>query len=55
MALGLGLSSVGHSDIPTSDSFGLVALCSIGPILAVLVLGLVYSAASGSYTPLAHP
>lgn len=55
MALGLGLSSVGHSDHSDSDSFGLVALCSIGPILAVLVLGLVYSAASGSYTPLAIP
>ena len=32
------------------DSFGLVALCSVGPILAVLVLALVYQAA-GAYVP----
>ena len=55
MALGLGLSAVGHSDRSESDSFGLIALCSIGPILAVLVLGLLYSASSGSYTPLSIP
>ena len=30
-----------------SDSFGLVALCSIGPILAVLILGLFYRDSSG--------
>ncbi len=55
MALGLGLSAVGHSDRSESDSFGLIALCSIGPILAVLVLGLLYSASTGSYTPLSIP
>ncbi|HML46477.1 MAG TPA: DUF1538 domain-containing protein, partial [Clostridia bacterium] len=42
LALGVGVSSV-RSDVGSdSDSFGLVALCSIGPILAVLALGLVY-------------
>ena len=55
MALGLGLTAVRGDKDAENDSFGLVALCSIGPILAVLVLGLVYSAASGSYTPLAIP
>lgn len=55
MALGLGLSTMGHSDRSESDSFGLIALCSVGPVLAVLVLGLVYSASAGSYTPLSIP
>ena len=32
------------------DSFGLVALCSIGPILAVLALGMIYRPEDGAYT-----
>ncbi len=42
MAMGVGLASVRSDKNATSDSFGLVALCSIGPILAVLVLGLFF-------------
>lgn len=42
MALGVGVSSVRSDRHAENDSFGLVALCSIGPILAVLILGLVY-------------
>ena len=42
MALGVGVSALraaqGHDD----DSFGLVALCSVGPILMVLLLGIFY-------------
>ena len=41
MALGLGLSAV-RGDKEDSDSFGTVSLASVGPILAVLVLGLMY-------------
>ena len=40
MALGVGISSVLGDRHSQENSFGLVALCSIGPILAVLVLGL---------------
>ena len=40
MALGVGISSVLGDKHSQENSFGLVALCSIGPILAVLVLGL---------------
>ncbi len=40
MALGVGISSVLGDRRSQENSFGLVALCSIGPILAVLVLGL---------------
>ncbi len=39
MAMGVGLASVRSDKNAESDSFGLVALSSIGPILAVLVLG----------------
>ena len=37
MALGIGMSSV-NGDDAKNDSFGLIGLCSIGPILSVLLL-----------------
>ena len=40
MALGVGISSVLGDRRSKENSFGLVALCSIGPILAVLMLGI---------------
>ena len=40
MALGVGISGVLGDRHSRENSFGLVALCSIGPILAVLLLGL---------------
>ena len=48
MALGVGISAIRNDKHAENDSFGLVALCSIGPVLAVLLLGLVYPA-QGSY------
>ena len=42
MALGIGFSAVRSDKHAENDSFGLVALCSVGPILAVLLLGLLY-------------
>ena len=50
MALGLGVSSIRSDENAAQDSFGLVALCSVGPVLAVLILSLVYPA-SGAYVP----
>lgn len=55
MAMGVGLASVRSDKNSTSDSFGLVALCSIGPILSVLILGVCFSPASAGYTPAALP
>ncbi len=55
MALGVGAASVRSDKNSTSDSFGLVALCSIGPVLSVLVLGVCYAPDSASYTPAALP
>ena len=40
MALGVGIAGILGDRRSKENSFGLVALCSIGPILAVLVLGL---------------
>ena len=42
MALGVGIASSRSDKNSASDSFGLVALCSIGPILSVLLLGILY-------------
>ena len=49
MALGLGVSAVRSDSDAENDSFGLVALCSVGPILAVLVLGIVFGSDSATY------
>ena len=51
MALGVGLASVRNDKNATNDSFGLVALCSIGPILSVLVLGICYPGAAACSWP----
>ncbi len=40
MALGVGISHILGDRRNKENSFGLVALCSIGPILAVLILGM---------------
>ena len=49
MALGVGISSVLGDRRSQENSFGLVSLCSVGPILAVLVLG-IFSRNDLSYT-----
>ena len=48
MALGVGISGVLGDRRSKENSFGLVALCSVGPILAVLLLG-VFSSGDLSY------
>ena len=40
MALGVGIASAIGGRHSKENSFGLIALCSVGPILAVLILGL---------------
>lgn len=51
MALGVGFAAVRSDKHAEDDSFGLVSLCSIGPILAVLILGLLYHPQETGYTP----
>lgn len=43
MALGIGMAAIRSDKNSSSDSFGLIALCSIGPILSVLLLGIFYN------------
>lgn len=49
VALGVGLSSMRRDKDASGDSFGLTALCSIGPILAVMILGCLYSTSEFYY------
>lgn len=55
MALGIGVSSIRSDRHAADDSFGLVALCSIGPILSVLILGMIYHPQSSDYAASALP
>ena len=50
MALGIGMASVRSDKNSSNDSFGLIALCSIGPIFSVLTLGVFYSPEEAVYT-----
>ncbi len=50
MALGIGISAIRNDERAEDDSFGLVALSSVGPVLSVLVQGLIYHSESASYT-----
>ncbi len=51
MALGLGIASTRSDKNSASDSFGLVSLCSIGPILCVLLLGIIYRPEPAASSP----
>lgn len=55
MAMGVGLASVRGDRNATSDSFGLVALSSVGPIIAVLTLGCFYDTSEAAYMQTAVP
>lgn len=50
MAMGLGIAGVRGDKDASDDSFGLVALSSVGPILAVLLLGCFYDPGQASYS-----
>ena len=52
MTLGVGISSIRSDKEGKNDSFGFVALCSVGPIMAVLVLGLIFGTQGGELTDL---
>lgn len=49
MSMGVGLAALRTGKHSREDSFGLVALCSIGPVLAVLILGTFYRPDSAVY------
>lgn len=51
MSLGAGVSASKMTSDSRDDSFGITGLCSIGPIIAVLVLGIAMGIDGGSFTP----
>ena len=50
MSLGVGVASIRSGRGSKNDSFGLVALSSVGPVIAVLVLGIVFKIKNVEYT-----
>jgi hypothetical protein len=55
LALGVGAASLRGDKNSQDDSFGLVAMCSVGPIIAVLLLGVFYKTGSGAVEPFIAP
>ncbi len=51
MALGVGIASTIGGKNASENSFGLIALCSVGPMLAVLILGCFSSGTMEEITP----
>ena len=49
MSFGAGVSGVRSKEENQGDSFGLTALASVGPVIAVIVLGIFVSASGGEY------
>jgi len=43
MSFGVGIAAIRSDRHAEDDSFGLVALCSVGPILAVMILGMIFT------------
>ena len=55
MAFGIGISAIRSDRHAADDSFGLISLCSVGPIIAVLILSLIYRPDSADYTETVVP
>ncbi len=55
MAFGVGVSSLRGTRHSSQDSFGLIALCSIGPILSVLLLSLIFSPENSAFKAVMVP
>ena len=54
LALGVGIASVKNGRDAENDSFGFVGLCSVGPIMSVLLMGM-FVKGSASYEPAVIP
>ncbi len=55
MAFGIGISSIRSDRKAAEDSFGLIALCSVGPIMTVMILSLIFHPENADYTPAVIP
>ena len=55
MAIGIGLSATRSDKNGSSDSFGLISFCSVGPIVMVLLLGIFFHPTDAAYRPTPIP
>ena len=55
MAIGVGLSATRNDKNGSSDSFGLISFCSVGPVLMVLLLGIFYHPTGAAYNETTIP
>ena len=55
LALGIGIAAMARNKEAEDNGFGTVALCSVGPILAVMLLGMGFHSTEVSYTPFSVP
>lgn len=55
LAIGVGMASVRGDKGAFDDSFGLVAMCVAGPVLAVLLLGIFYNPSAAEYGSVVLP
>ena len=55
MALGVGVAAIRSDNSAENDSFGLIALCSVGPIIAIMILGQLFSVDAEAYTDYSMP
>lgn len=46
IALGAGLSAMRNDSKKREDTFGMISFCSVGPVIIVLILGLIYHGSS---------
>ena len=51
MSIGAGIAAIASEKSDDDNSFGLMAICSIGPIIAILLMGLMGGFKNISYTP----
>lgn len=55
LSLGAGAASMRSDKHSANDSFGITALCSIGPILSVMILGIIFNPGDVPYEPTVIP
>ena len=55
LSLGVGVAAVRGGRSAQGDSFGLVAICSVGPILAVMIMGMLFNSSGGFAADLSIP
>ena len=50
ISIGAGISAISSNNSGDNDNFGITAICSVGPILAVMLLGIINGADMSDYT-----